>query len=73
MPVFEAHNINAQAHKDSYQSYSLVYINDRPRNILRFLVNIYAGDTNGYVHTSKIQDDRRLAADLHADLALITQ
>lgn len=70
---FQVDNINAHVPKVSSQSYYLVYINDRPRNILRFFVNIYAGDTNRYVHTSKIQDDRSLAADLDSDLALITQ
>lgn len=44
------------------------YINDLPKNIFRFLVNIYEDDTIGYRNTSKNLKEQNLSADLSSNI-----
>lgn len=58
----EAHKINAGVTQDPLLGLTLFrfYINDLPKNTLRFLVNIYVDNTSVYGCSSKHLDDQCL-------------
>lgn len=51
----------------------LFYIDDMSKNILRYLMNIYADDAMAYGKNSQDLNVQKLALDLSADLVLTAQ